>query len=79
VRDDRGEPMAGVRVDGGPFRAALTDDAGTVAASDVLAGAYDLRLRDPESECGVSRDRIDVPAGEQGRRIRVDLSLACTP
>jgi hypothetical protein len=77
LRDDRGEPMSGVRVDGGPFRAARTDAAGIVSATDVFAAMYDLRLRVPESDCGVSRERIEVPAGEQGPKIRVDLSLEC--
>jgi hypothetical protein len=83
LRDDRGEPTPGVRVDGGPFRSAHTDEAGQVMATDVFAGGYDLRLRAPEPDlgagCGVSRERIEVPATAQDWTIRVDLSLACEP
>lgn len=79
VRDDQGEPMPEVRVDGGPFRASRTDEAGRVTATDVFMGVYDLRLRTPQPDCGVSRERIEVPAGQRDRTIRVDLSLACEP
>ncbi|PRP97640.1 hypothetical protein ENSA5_31460 [Enhygromyxa salina] len=56
--DDR--PMAKVRVDGGPFRGAWTDDEGYVAAASVLPGRYTLRLR--AAKCPVVREIVDVAA-----------------
>ena len=79
VRDERGLPMPAVRVDGGPFTSAKTDAMGRVFASDVFAGAIDLRLRPANSDCGVSRESIEIPAGEQGETIRLELALACEP
>lgn len=79
LRDEVGEPVSGVRVDGGPFQAARTDDAGHVTATDVFAGAYDLRLRPSAPECGVLRERIEIPASADGQTIHIDLVLACEP
>ncbi|MFV8753404.1 carboxypeptidase-like regulatory domain-containing protein [Nannocystaceae bacterium ST9] len=77
LRDEQGLPLVDARVDGGPFQAARSDEYGRVLATDVFAGAYDLRLRPADAECGVSRERIEVPAEARGQTIRVDLSLGC--
>jgi hypothetical protein len=77
LRDEQGLPLVDVRVDGGPFQAARSDELGRVIASDVFAGAYDLRLRPAGAECGVSRERIEIPAVARDQTIRVDLSVGC--
>jgi hypothetical protein len=45
VVDDAGTPLAGIRVDGGPFgRGQATDEGGELVADDVVAGHYRARL-----------------------------------
>lgn len=76
VRDsETREACMGVRVDGGPFRAARTDAQGKVEALDVLAGPVSLSLRSGSE--GGSRERVEIPPGERGQTIALDLSLAC--
>lgn len=76
VHDEEGTPCTRMRVDGGPFRMAWTDTEGQVEAPDVFSGSLALSLR-PESAGSGIRETIQVPLGEQGRRIEVDLAVDC--
>ena len=71
VHDEEGTPCTRMRVDGGPFRMAWTDTEGQVEAPDVFSGSLALSLR-PESAGSGIRETIQVPLGEQGRRIEVE-------
>jgi hypothetical protein len=64
IVDADGEPVSGARVDGGPWRAALSDADGRVEASAVLPGSYTVRVR--ADGCAPVRETI-VVAPEQAR------------
>lgn len=72
IVDEEGLPRVGVRVDGGPLHAALSDRAGWVEAERVIPGRYTLRLRAPG--CAAVRERVDFVAGEA---IELELPAAC--
>lgn len=77
LRDEDGTPCTRMRVDGGPFRMAWTDTAGQVEASDVFSGSLALSLRPEDGMGGGMRETIQVPDGEQGRTLEVDLAVDC--
>ncbi|MBL8945147.1 MAG: carboxypeptidase regulatory-like domain-containing protein [Myxococcales bacterium] len=76
---DGGTPLAGVAVDGGPFRGARTDPNGMIEADLAMPGQYTLSLRPPGA--APVRRAITIPA-EPGARtdgpprvqIRVELT-----
>jgi hypothetical protein len=74
-----GQPAAGVRVDGGPFRDATTDMQGQVRAERVLPGPLRLRLREGGRRA-IART-IDVPdtAGAPGDARSFAIELADAP
>jgi len=69
--DREGEGVPGVLVDGGPFVAAESDARGELRATQVLPGAYVLRLRPPRG--GALRHRLMVRDGELSLTERVSL------
>lgn len=69
---DQAAPVAGARVNGGPFRAAETDARGRVEASAVLPGDYTLSIRAPK--CPVLRVRVGVTAEHAPAREQIELS-----
>lgn len=71
-RDGGGLP--GVLVDGGPFVAAESDARGELRATQVLPGAYLLRLRPPGG--GAVRHRLMVRDGEPSQTEQVSLGPA---
>ena len=60
--DREGEPVAGARVFGGPFRGQLTDAEGRAEVRGVLEGDYELRVR--VGSCAPRRHRVAVEGGE---------------
>jgi hypothetical protein len=60
VLDANGDPAAGVRLDGGPLRGAISDAEGRTRATAVLPGTYTLRLR--ASGCAVVRETLELQA-----------------
>lgn len=74
IVDADGEPIAGARIDGGPWRAALSDAEGRVEASAVLPGSYTVRVR--AADCAPVREAITLEpsATEWLRRVQVDCA-----
>jgi hypothetical protein len=71
--------MAGVAVDGGPFRGARTDLHGMVEADLAMPGQYTLSLRPPGA--GLVRRAITIPSDPGARtdgpprvQIRVEIT-----
>jgi hypothetical protein len=71
-------PVDQVRVDGGPFAGAVSDEQGRVVASDVASGRYVLRLR--AWDCPVVRAAVEITPG-QTTEIHQTLRLpsSCEP
>jgi len=69
-----GEPIAEARVDGGPWRAAISDTEGVVEATAVLPGIYTVRVR--ADDCDVVREVLDLEpnVGEWLRRVQLPRS-----
>lgn len=61
IRDADDRPTPGVRVDGGPFRGAKTDEFGRAEAPEVLPGRYTLSVR--VAGCPVVRTDVEVGFG----------------
>ncbi|NVB42661.1 carboxypeptidase regulatory-like domain-containing protein [Pseudenhygromyxa sp. WMMC2535] len=72
VEDGSGRPLPGVRVDGGPFSGAITDEAGAVERERVLPGDYALRLR--AHGCEAQRRTLAVSASA-GEALEVGFAL----
>lgn len=75
VVDADGEPIAGIRVDGGPWRAAISDADGRVEATAVLPGSYTVRVR--AGECPPVRERIELEPDTANLLRRVQLPRSC--
>lgn len=75
IVDADGEPIAGARIDGGPWRAALTDSDGRVEASAVLPGSYTVRVR--AADCAPVREAITLEPSTSDWLRRVQLSENC--
>jgi hypothetical protein len=58
IVDAADDPVPGARVDGGPWRAAISDADGRVEASAVLPGSYTVRVR--ADDCAPVRETIVV-------------------
>ena len=74
LRGPQGTLASSVRVNGGPFRGAQTDDLGRVEAQEVLPGRYSLWLQAP----GCERIRVELEvdpseAASLGARVRSSL------
>jgi hypothetical protein len=69
--DSAGTPVAGVRVDGGPLRAAVSDAHGRASVLAVLPGTYTLRLS--VTGCAVVRETVELEpdTGPWVRTVRV--------
>jgi hypothetical protein len=65
------QPIVGARVDGGPWRAAISDAEGRVEAEAVLPGIYTVRVRAGDS--APVRESIELQPGETAwlRRVRL--------
>ena len=69
IVDARGLPGAGRRVDGGPFRGAITDIDGRVVAPDLVPGVYTLRIE--RQDCEPQQVEIEAgppPGGDRAER-----------
>jgi hypothetical protein len=78
ILDASAQPVDGVRVDGGPFTAAMSDHAGRVAAFDVGYGSYTLRVR--AGDCEVVRVVVDVtPRQADDVQQTLRLPSSCDP
>jgi hypothetical protein len=75
IVDAEGEPIAGARIDGGPWRAALSDAQGRVEASAVLPGIYTVRVR--AADCGPVREAITLEPSTAAWLHRVQLPENC--
>ena len=78
--DSDGESAVGIRVDGGPFAAAITDADGVVDASAVLPGEYRLRVRRGGCEAiqaVITLERADGDTRAAGWRRRVQAPEDC--
>ncbi|MFO7563058.1 MAG: carboxypeptidase-like regulatory domain-containing protein [Enhygromyxa sp.] len=69
-----GEPIVGARVDGGPWRAAISDVEGRVEAEAVLPGTYTVRVRAGDSE--PLRETIELEPGVGAWARRISLAEA---
>lgn len=76
---ESGAPLAGVAVDGGPFRGARTDLNGMIEADLAMPGEYTLSLRPPGA--GTVRRAITIPSDAGARtggpprvQIRVEIT-----
>lgn len=61
VRDRDRRPLAGARVDGGPFTGARSDASGRVRATAVIPGRYTLRVHGPDGDSG---HEVEVAASD---------------
>lgn len=75
IVDADGAPIAGARIDGGPWRAALSDARGRVQASAVLPGSYTVRVR--ATDCAPVREAITLEPSETAWLRRVQLPDSC--
>ena len=70
-----GDPLVGVRVDGGPFGDHMSDLRGEIRATEVLPGTYTLRLQPPG---GVGQRRpVTVSEGES--KLTLSIEIEATP
>ena len=69
------EPIAGARIDGGPWRAALSDAEGRVEASAVLPGSYTVRVR--ATDCAPVREAITLEPSASAWVRRVQIPESC--
>jgi hypothetical protein len=75
IVDADGDPIAGARIDGGPWRAALSDARGRVEATAVLPGSYTVRVR--ATDCAPVREAITLEPSETAWLRRVQLPDSC--
>ncbi|HVI01619.1 MAG TPA: carboxypeptidase-like regulatory domain-containing protein [Enhygromyxa sp.] len=75
IVDADGQPIVGARIDGGPWRAAISDAEGRVEASAVLPGSYTVRVR--AADCAPVREPITLEASASAWVRRVQLSADC--